>query len=86
MLCLSNLRLVRRSCAALTVLFSTIAVLPSASAQQSAPTVPGPEGIRTSYTSAPEPLTVPAASRHCSTIPPRPPGSFAEDAKPRDSP
>ena len=86
MLRLSNLGSVRRSCAALTVLLSTIAVLPSASAQQAVPTVPGPEGIRTSYTSVPEPLTVPAPLPTGTAVrlaPSAAPALSPQDAKPR---
>lgn len=56
----SNLRSVRRSCAALTMLLGAIAAIEPAVAQQPAAPSSGPEGIRTSYTSAPEPFTVAA--------------------------
>lgn len=81
-----NLRSVRRSCAALTMLLWTIAALPSASAQQSAPAVPGPEGIRTSYTSAPEPLSVAAPLGAPAPLPTGTAARLAPSAAPALSP
>lgn len=86
MFCLSNHRSVCRSCAAATVLFAAISVLTPAAAQQLVAPPSGPEGIRTSYTSAPEPFAAPAPLPTGTAVrlaPSAVPSLSPQDSKPR---